>query len=62
MFVSGLSSERKLQLSLFDDITRKDEDDNNLQDVIDDLRDKFGDNVIGFANKKNNKNADSSNY
>ena len=62
VFVSGLSSERKLQLSLFDDITRKDEDDNNLQDVIDDLRDKFGDNVIGFANKKNNKNADSSNY
>ena len=62
VFVSGLSSERKLQLSLFDDITRKDEDDNNLQDVIGDLRDKFGDNVIGFANKKNNKNADSSNY
>ena len=62
VFVSGLSSERKLQLSLFDDITRKDEDDNNLQDVIDDLRDKFGDNVIGFANKKNNKNADSFNY
>ena len=62
VFVSGLSSERKLQLSLFDDITRKDEDDNNLQDVIDDLRDKFGDNVIGFANNKNNKNDDSSNY
>ena len=62
VFVSGLSSERKLQLSLFDDITRKDEDDNNLQDVIDDLRDKFGDNVIGFANKKNGKNTDSSNY
>lgn len=62
VFVSGLSSERKLQLSLFDDITRKDEDDNNLQDVIDDLRDKFGDNVIGFANKKNDKNTDSSNY
>ena len=62
VFVNGLSSERKLQLSLFDDITRKDEDDNNLQDVIDDLRDKFGDNVIEFANKKNNKNTDSSNY
>ena len=62
VFVSGLSSERKLQLSLFDDITRQDEDDNNLQDVIDDLRDKFGDNVIGFANKKNDKNTDSSNY
>ena len=62
VFVSGLSSERKLQLSLFDDITRKDEDDNNLQDVIDDLRDKFGDNVIGFANNKNNKNTDNSNY
>ena len=62
VFVSGLSSERKLQLSLFDDITRKDEDDNNLQDVIDDLRDKFGDNVIGFANNKNNKNPDNSNY
>lgn len=62
VFVSGLSSERKLQLSLFDDMIRRDEDDNNLQDVIDDLRDKFGDNVIGFANKKNNKNTDSSNY
>ena len=62
VFVNGLSSERKLQLSLFDDITRKDEDDNNLQNVIDDLRDKFGDNVIGFANKKNNKNTDGSNY
>ena len=62
VFVNGLSSERKLQLSLFDDITRKDEDDNNLQDVIDDLRDKFGDNVIGFANNKNNKNTDNSNY
>ena len=62
VFVNGLSSERKLQLSLFDDITRKDENDNNLQDVIDDLRDKFGDNVIGFANNKNNKNTDNSNY
>ena len=31
------------------------EKEDKLQEVIDDIRNKFGDSVIGFANEKNNK-------
>ncbi len=57
VFVSGLSNERKLQLSLFDDISSNNDlpKDDKLQGVIDDIRDKFGDDVIGFANEYNKK-------
>ena len=52
VFVSGLSSERKKQLSIFD----IDIDDNNssdkLQGVIDDIKNKYGDDIIKFANIK----------
>lgn len=57
VFVSGLSNERKLQLSLFDDISSNNDlpKDDKLQGVIDDIRDKFGDDVIGFANEYDKK-------
>jgi nucleotidyltransferase/DNA polymerase involved in DNA repair len=51
VFISGFSNERKKQLSIFDvssddyyDIKR----DDKLQSVIDDIRDKYGNNVISF--------------
>ena len=55
VFVSGLSNERKVQLSLFDEKVEEEEKEDKLQEVIDDIRNKFGDSVIGFANEKNNK-------
>ena len=55
VFVSGLSSERKVQLSLFDEKIKEEEKEDKLQEIIDDIRNKFGDSVIGFANEKNNK-------
>lgn len=57
VFVSGLSNERKLQLSLFDDISSNNDltRDDKLQEIIDDIRDKFGDDVIGFANEYDRK-------
>lgn len=57
VFVSGLSNERKLQLSLFDDISSNNDltRDDKLQEIIDDIRDKFGDDVIGFANEYDKK-------
>ena len=52
VFVSGLSSERKKQLSIFDiDIDDNDSSD-KLQGVIDDIKNKYGDDIIKFANIK----------
>lgn len=51
VFVSGLSNERKRQLSLFDN-NMEEENDDKLQEIIDSIRNKFGDKVIGFANDK----------
>lgn len=44
-----------MQLSLFDEKVEEEEKEDKLQEVIDDIRNKFGDSVIGFANEKNNK-------
>jgi len=37
-------------LSLFDEKVEEEEKEDKLQEVIDDIRNKFGDSVIGFAN------------
>lgn len=60
VFVSGLSNERKLQLSLFDDISSNNDltRDDKLQEIIDDIRDKFGNTSIGFANEYDRKGGD----
>lgn len=57
VFVSGLSNERKLQLSLFDDISSNNDltRDDKLQEIIDNIRDKFGNSSIGFANEYDRK-------
>lgn len=54
VFVSGLSNERKKQLSIFDIDNDDIEEDDRLQNVIDDIRDKYGDNVIGYVNNIDN--------
>jgi len=52
VFVSGLSSIRRKQLSLFDIENNNDNENINdrLQDVIDGIRDKYGTDVIKYAN------------
>lgn len=53
VFVSGLSSNKNKQLSLFDISNENNIDDNEkLQFVIDNIRSKYGNNVIKFANIK----------
>ena len=53
IFISGLSASRKKQLSLFDmDNDNNNFDDNKLQNVIDNIRDKYGSDIIKFANVK----------
>lgn len=52
VFISGFSSERKRQLSIFDmDSCYSDNsgDNDKLQSVIDSIRDKYGDGVIGYG-------------
>lgn len=51
VFTSGLSSIKKKQLSIFD-VSSEGEMDEKLQSVIDDMRSKYGDNIIKFANIK----------
>lgn len=59
VFVSGLSSERRLQLSLFEENNDNDlRKDDKLQGVIDNIRDKFGNASIGFANEYDRKGGD----
>ena len=52
VFVSGLSSERKKQLSIFDIDIDDDDSSDKLQGVIDDIKNKYGDDIIKFANIK----------
>ena len=55
VFVSGLSSTRKKQLSLFDidnDNVIQSEHNEKLQDVIDGIRNKYGNDIIKFGNTK----------
>ena len=56
VFVSGLSSERRKQLSIFDIDNKIDESNykNNekLQNVIDGIRDKYGNDIIKYGNYK----------
>lgn len=57
VFISGLSNNKKKQLSLFDENVRNDREE-KLQGVLDEIRDKFGNKVIGFANDRNKKEND----
>jgi len=57
VFISGLSSSRRKQLSLFDiddsNISSNNNDVNEkLQEVIDSMRDKYGNDIIKYGNSK----------
>ena len=49
MFISGFSDERKKQLSLFDLSSGDDFDNDKLQNVIDEIRAKYGNKVIVYG-------------
>lgn len=49
VFISGFSDERKKQLSLFDLPSDDDVDNDKLQNVIDEIRDKYGNKVIVYG-------------
>ena len=55
MFISGLSNTRKKQLSIFD--TDSDVEDNNekVQQLVDDLQNKFGKNIIRLGKLEERK-------
>lgn len=53
VFISGLSNTRKKQLSIFD-IDNDNNDNEKIQELIDDMRNKYGKNIINFANMKEN--------
>lgn len=55
VFVSGLSLVKKKQLSLFDNYDKNDDNNEKLQNVIDDIRSKYGSGIIKFANIKEKK-------
>ena len=55
VFISGLSSSRKKQLSLFDiesESSNKDKSDEKLQNIIDNIRDKYGNDIIKYGNSR----------
>lgn len=53
VFTSGLSSTRKKQLSLFDiDSGSKNVNDEKLQEVIDEMRSKYGNDIIKYGNRE----------
>lgn len=53
VFISGLSNDRKKQLSLFDiENDDRNEIDEKLQTVIDDMRNKYGNGIIKYGNIK----------
>ena len=55
VFISGLSSEKKRQLSIFDLSNNKDDkEDEKLQVLVDELQSKYGKKIIRFANMKEN--------
>ena len=51
VFISGLSNIRKKQLSIFDLDSNNDENE-KIQELVDNLQNKYGKNVIRFANMK----------
>ena len=55
VFISGLSNTRKKQLSIFD--TASDIEDNNekVQQLVDDLQNKFGKNIIRLGKMEDKK-------
>ena len=57
VFISGFSSERKKQLSLFDVPSTGGDGlvNDKLQSVIDEIRDKYGDKVIGYGSDKGDR-------
>lgn len=52
--VSSLSEVYKVQLSIFED-NNVNRDSDNLQKTLDEIKDKFGDKAIGYADKIKNK-------
>ena len=48
---------RKKQLSIFDNFNNNEDmlDNDKLQGVIDEIRDKYGDKVIGYVSDKDSK-------
>lgn len=48
---------RKKQLSIFDNFNNNENmlDNDKLQSVIDEIRDKYGDKVIGYVSDKDNR-------
>ncbi len=57
VFIGGLSSEKKKQLSIFDVDGSEEAHNEKLQKVIDDMRNKYGSDIIKFANINNNENS-----
>ena len=57
VFISGFSTVRKKQLSIFDNFNNNENilDNDKLQSVIDEIRDKYGDKVIGYVSDKDNR-------
>ena len=56
--VSNLTDVFKVQLSLFEEVNEKNIENDNLQKTIDDIKRKFGNNAISFADINSNKNND----
>ena len=52
VFISGLSNIRKKQLSIFDLNSNNNEEDEKIQELVDDLQNKYGKNIIKYANMK----------
>ena len=55
VFVSGLSNTKKKQLTLFDienDGVQKKEDDDKLQGVLDNIRNKYGNDIIKYGSNR----------
>lgn len=58
VFIGGLSSERKRQLSIFDIEEKNDSEEENekIQKVVDNIRNKYGTSIINYANVKKTSN------
>lgn len=55
VFASGLSNVRKRQLSIFDNDVSNSKSDDKLDSVLDDIKNKYGDNVIGYGFEFDNR-------
>ena len=49
--VSNLTDVYKVQLSIFEDVNIRNEKDDNLQKTLDDIKKKFGDKSITYADE-----------